>query len=580
MRLKEIQPTIQQIVVAISSVLKIEVEIADEELFRIAGTGIVKSEIWKDMRNEDYIYRRCLETAKPIIVDKPGFHDYCVPCMHYKNCKELGEVCCPIMLEGRALGVIGLIAFDQEQRSRLFNEVEAKIEFLLKMADLIATKIKESELIEEQQIVERKLSAVVSHIDNGIVMINQSGQCEFINPSAAALLGLAAGQLPDRELLEQLTTPFGISESKEEQSQEPEGKLITVKVRERFNHMFATYYPAHDDGYMRDAVIMIADPAHMTDIALKYTEENHKGYETIIGNHPRIQAMKDMLRKVANNRSPILIRGESGTGKELIADNIHRYSERRGSKYFAVNCVVLPEPVLDSQLFGGGGKPGKLAQADGGTLFLDDISEMPMAIQLKLLRVLEEKSIWPQNEDEESSKPIDVRIIAATNKDLEQLMRKGLFRSELYYKLTVIPVDVPPLRERKQDILLLANHFLQIHSQTNRKYISTISEDVKKVIITYHWPGNIRELSNVIEYAVNFSNSTIIGTEHLPDYLRNIETAGFNSDTYNLRDIEKEVIERALSEIGGNGGSREEVAEQLGIGRATLFRKMQQYGLN
>lgn len=587
MYLKEIQSTIQQIVVAISAVLKIEVEIADHELFRIAGTGLVKSGIWQNMSNEDFVYRQCLQTGKPVVIERPGFHEVCGPCIHYKNCKELGEICSPILLDGKVLGVIGLIAFTEEQRDRLFYDVEAKIDFMCEMAELIATKIRESELLEEQLLIERKLSTLIGYIDNGLIMIDHSGQCEFMNPAAGRLLNLPLDQLPDMALIEQFIKPFAKSEwvhnNRTQSTSESEGKLIVVTIKDKFIRLFVTYHPSRSDDSIQDAVIMLTDPEHMTDIAMKYSVETHKGFELIIGNHRSIQSLKDTLRKISNNYSPILIRGESGTGKEFIADCIHRYSERKNLPYISLNCAVLPEAVLDRQLFGSETKRGKLVEACGGTLFLDDIGDMPMSIQLKLLRVLEEKRLWNHGESEPIA--LDVRIITATDKDLEQMISKGLFRQDLFYKLSVIPLEVPPLRERKQDILLLANHFLQTHSQSNHKHIRTLSEDVKKILVSYHWPGNIRELSNIIEYSVNFSNHTYIGKEHLPKAMRNIEVAGgmegYSGDvTYNLRTMEKETIERALRAVSELGEPKDKAAQWLGISRATFFRKLQQYELN
>jgi transcriptional regulator with PAS, ATPase and Fis domain len=580
MFLKEIQPVVQQIVVAISSALKVEVEIADHQLFRIAGTGVFKSAIWKDMRNEDYVYRQCLETRKPVVIERPGFDPICRPCMHYNHCKELGELCCPILLEGKALGVIGLVAFTEEQKQRLFSDVKANLDFLFKMAELIATKIKQSELHEQHMIVERKLYTLIHYIDNGVVVINHEGVCEFLNPAAEKLLHLQPGQLPCKELIVQIVDSFGGDKPKSRPK--PEEKLITVKNGDKYIQLFAAYHPSLLNDSNQDAIIVLMDPERMANAALRFTEHSQKGFESIIGNHPAIRNLKELMRKVANSRSPILIRGESGTGKEFIAQNIHQYSERKDHPFLTLNCAVLPEAVLERQLFGCETKPGKLAAANKGTLFLDEITFLPTSIQFKLLNILEEKMIWSNAEQDPI--PLDVRIIAATDKNLEEMVRKGLFRQDLFYKLNVIPLHVHPLRERKEDILLLAGHFLQQHSQTNRKCITMFSEEVKKIFGSYHWPGNIRELSNVIEYAVNFANGKMIGKEHLPEHIRSMETAdlagGSSPDLqYDLKTIEKHTIQRVLAAVTEQGEPKEKAAEWLGISRATLFRKLQQYNL-
>jgi len=208
---------------------------------------------------------------------------------------------------------------------------------------------------------------------------------------------------------------------------------------------------------------------------------------------------------------------------------------------------------------------------------------MPMRIQVELLRVIENKGIW--RHDGRGLQPIDVRIISATDQDMEEKVRSGLFRQQLYYKLSVIRVDVPPLRERKSDILLLAEHFIRLHSQNNRREVRRMDEEAKRILMAYHWPGNISELSNVIEYAINFTSGRTIGKEHLPDYLRKIEPAQETphddlSALLNLRTLERQAIRRALKEAAESGLPKEKAAEMLGIGRATLFRKMRQYDLH
>jgi len=580
MELRDIQPSIQQIVMAISAVLRIDVEIADHRLFRIAGTGLAKREIWKEMRNEDYVYRKCIETGKPVIIENPGFHELCAPCVHYRNCRELGEICCPILSEGQVLGVIGLIAFSAEQRERLFTDVEAKLDFLNKMADLIATKLKEAEMQREQLIQERKISALIGYIHLGVILINHHGECEFLNPAARSLLRLEGEDKPPRELLGQLIAPFA-AEDRFGRRDEPRSKLIHVRIGDRFIHLFVTYHPARFDGLVQDAVLMLSDPEHMTDVAIQYTEENRRGFDEVIGNHPLMQSLKDLLRKVAGSRSPVMIRGENGTGKELIARSIHRSGGRKDGPFVAVNCSAHSEEALHALLFGGDGRPGKLAEADGGTLFLDDIASMPLRIQLELLRAIEHKGVPVRGGRE--LQPLDVRFISASDQDMEEKVRSGQFRQQLYYKLSVIRVDVPPLRERKSDIPLLADHFIRLHGRHSGRETRRLDEEAGRILMAYHWPGNISELSNVIEYALNFANGRTIGKEHLPDYLRAIKPEQDPLDeigpVLNLRTLERMAIRKALQETAEKGLPKEKAAALLGIGRATLFRKMRQYDL-
>jgi transcriptional regulator with PAS, ATPase and Fis domain len=579
MYLRKIQPSIQQVVMAISSALKIEVEIADRDLLRIAGTGVIKSNIWQEMRNEDFVYRRCLETGKPIVIKNPGYHEVCQPCSRYQNCPEVGEVCCPIKVDGVVVGVIGLLAFNNDQKERLFVDLQANLEFLEKMSELIALKVKEYNHHQEQLLNVKKISTLIHYIDNGTLMINREGTCEYINPAARQLLGLSSDEIPNQELINQLINSLAASGEK------IEGQPIVLFINGKFKNLFAAFHPLSEQNEDRSAVIILTDPAYIANAASKLTEGSYTGFERIVGTHSSIKSLKELARKVAHSQSSIHIRGEKGTGKELFASSIHEYSIRKTHKFISMNCAVLPEEILERELFpvsdplpGTERKKSKLEMAQGGTLFLDEIHDMPLSIQLRLLRVMEEVSL----ECSDGRRiPLNIRFITATDKDLEDLIMKGLFRQDLYYRLNIIPFTMPPLRERKEDILLLANHFLQKHSRITRKFIRAFDEDVKSIFLSYHWPGNIRELSNIVEYAVNIETKKIIVKESLPRYLQNLVVQNNGSllgeQYFNLRLIEKETIRRALNETKKRGESKEKAAELLGISRATLFRKLNEY---
>lgn len=580
MELKDIQFTIQQIVSAISAVLKIEVEIADRRLLRIAGTGAIKPQIWKEMSNEDYVYRRCLETGEPVVIETPGFHDLCRNCVHVRNCRELGEVCCPIKTDDRTLGVIGLIAFTPEQRERLFSDLQANLTFLQKMAELIASKVKEHEFYLQQLMAQKKVSMLIDYMDNGALILNRQGECSYLNPAARRLLRLSAEESPDPDVIGQIAE-IAMGGAESGLSDEP----VALKLGTQVKQMLLSTQTLSINPELKEFVVFLNDPEQITHIASRLTEDAVKGFEQIIGSHPSMNILKDLARKVANSPSCVLIRGENGTGKEFFAQNIHRYSDRSGKPFLALNCAVLPEPLLERELFGraanadgsGEGKPGAIASADGGMLFLDDIGDMPLSIQLKLLTFLEQKTIPG------SGRTFDVKLIAATAKDLDQLVDQGTFRKELYYKLSVFPFYIPPLRERKEDILALANHFLQQHSAFTKKYIRAFDEEVKKILLIYHWKGNIRELSNAVEYAINVESGTVVSKASLPDYLKNVVLDDMNGypqeASCNLRVVEKETIRRALLLVKERGEPKDKAAELLGIGRATLFRKMQEYRL-
>jgi transcriptional regulator with PAS, ATPase and Fis domain len=309
----------------------------------------------------------------------------------------------------------------------------------------------------------------------------------------------------------------------------------------------------------------------------------------------------DMLKNVARSKSSILIQGESGTGKELFARYIYRYSNRRDMPFVAVNCAAIPAQLLESEMFGfekgaftGAAirKMGKFEMANGGTLLLDEISEMDVQLQAKLLRVIQEAEV-----DRLGGKmpiPIDVRIIATTNADLQQHISEKKFRSDLYYRLNVIPVIVPPLRERNGDVILLAEYFIKKYSQVNEKKEFALTDTAKTMLKNYSWPGNVRELENVIERAVLICNKSTIDAEHLfpenaseysiieknsqKEKIKLIQSAGEQSESVStLYEMEKNMIFDTLNKSNGN---KTKASRILGISVRTMRNKLHEYGIS
>jgi transcriptional regulator with GAF, ATPase, and Fis domain len=322
----------------------------------------------------------------------------------------------------------------------------------------------------------------------------------------------------------------------------------------------------------------------------------------VVGDSPAMKAVYRLTRLVAPTRASVLIVGETGTGKELIAHNIHRLSPRGDGPYVRVNCGALSESLLESELFGHvkgaftgaiNNKTGRFELASGGTLFLDEIGDISLEVQTKLLRVLQEKTF----ERVGSSEPVkvDVRIIAATHQDLEELTRRGRFREDLYYRLNVLPLQVPPLRERTEDIPELALHFLQQSAQRCRKDVQQIDDDALSALKAYSWPGNIRELENVIERGVVIAEGPVVTLRELPgELLRAVGNVGLSAvwdeeptaegelvlEVHVARaerdQRERELMVRALAAAGGN---KTEAARSLGLARSTLLSRLKKHGL-
>jgi len=311
------------------------------------------------------------------------------------------------------------------------------------------------------------------------------------------------------------------------------------------------------------------------------------GFSGIIANSPKMQKVLSLLRQVSETSATVLITGESGTGKELIAKTIHNNSPRKNNPLVTLNSAAIPENILESELFGHekGSFTGALYQRKGkfeyahhGSLFLDEIGDMPLATQAKLLRVFEDGVITRIGSNEQIK--VDVRLMAATNQNLENLIKEGKFREDLYFRLHVIHIKLPPLRERLEDITLLIDTFMREFSNTYKKEITHITPEARKSLFKYHWPGNIRELKNCIESMIVMCTKNYLDTDDIPEHILNRSSdvskpqglmAGMT-----IEEAERDLIKCTLATVGGN---REEAAKMLGIGERTLYRKLDLYGL-
>ena len=322
-------------------------------------------------------------------------------------------------------------------------------------------------------------------------------------------------------------------------------------------------------------------------------KKSHK-LDRLVGKSPAIQRVSELVQQVAPTRATVLIEGESGTGKEVVAHTLHHLSGRPAAKMVIVHCAALSPQLLESELFGhekgaftgaSQRRIGRFEQADGGTLFLDEIGEIDPATQVKLLRVLSERTL--ERVGSNSPIKVDVRVIAATNKNLKDLVGKGTFREDLYFRLNVVKVVMPPLRERREDIVLLANSFLQEFAKENDRPVKPLSDAAMQLLLAYSWPGNVRELRTAIEHGVVMCNDFVIEVRHLPQFVQfqadvmadsppSSKMALDATGEFNLHSLETSTIRAALSLAGGN---RTHAADLLGVSRRTLQRKLKDLGL-
>ncbi len=346
-----------------------------------------------------------------------------------------------------------------------------------------------------------------------------------------------------------------------------EGKRIPISI--------STSLLRDNKGRIIGGVESFRDLTHVE--RLRKELQKSYSFEDIVSKSPAMQKIFEILPTISLSDSTVLIEGESGTGKELIARAIHNLSSRKNKRLITVNCGALPDTLLESELFGykAGAftdarkdKPGRFQLADGGTLFLDEIGDVSSALQVRLLRVLQERTFEPLG-DVETVK-VDVRIIAATNQNLAELVEKGSFRRDLFYRINIIHMILPPLRDRKEDIPLLIEHFIGKLNQIHGKDINGVSPDVLKIVMNHDYPGNIRELENVLEHAFVLCSGGIILAQHLPDGLLASKTASA-STAETMEELEAQFLTTALER---NNWNRTAVAKELGIHKTTLYRKI------
>lgn len=552
----------------ISQILNIDVEVMSKNLVRIAGTGVLKEKVGKSMSGESHIYKKVLKTGKTIIVLNPKKDELCQSCSSVNTCNELLEISAPIIFNSETIGVIGLICFDEIQKNNFLAKKDSYIKFLEQTADFISSRIyQESEkiMIENNNKV---LLNVVDRIPNSIIITNDSNKIELINDMGTSLFGESS---PEK----------------------------TIKISNLNDILDKKEFSLEYNGIKHDVVGDIIDfPTNMGRFRTLYVFQeaekfriylqqfNNNFAKDFIFTSPEMQNVYLKIQKVAKTTTTVLISGESGTGKEVAARAIHMNSNRADGPFIPVNCGAIPESLIESEFFGyvkgaftGANPKGKIGffeQADKGTIFLDEIGDMPLSLQVKILRVLQEKTISPIGSDK--TKEIDIRIIAATNKNLEELVRENKFREDLYYRLNVFPIDIPALRNRPKDIEELTKYFVGKYSQLFNTPIKVLSPEVMNTFLSYNWPGNIRELKNVIEYIINVvdEKDNVISVKHLPPkFVKSID----KKEIKTLAQMEKEAIEDLLKIFGKTSKGKLKTAETLDISLATLYRKLKQYNL-
>ncbi|HMM21941.1 MAG TPA: sigma-54-dependent Fis family transcriptional regulator [Selenomonadales bacterium] len=459
--------------------------------------------------------------------------------------------------------------------------------------------------LENVKKLKSTLESAIESIFEGIVVVDRDGTVTMMNQSYGEFIGVDAREMIGKHVVDVIpNTRMHIVA----QTGKPE---IAEVQRINENNVVVTRIPIIKEGEVVGAVgkVLFKDIKDFKVLARKlndlqseleyYKEELSKvrggryRIETIIGTSDKMEWLKTIAAKAAKGTSTVLVLGESGTGKEVFANAVHNAGPRQHAPFIKVNCAAVPENLLESELFGyeegaftgarKGGKPGKFELASGGTIFLDEIGDMSMAMQAKLLRVLQEREI--ERVGGTKTIKIDVRVIAATNRDLETMIEKGQFRQDLFYRLNVMTLSIPPLRERKEDIPLLCAALLR---KINNQYpygAEDVSPEAMQILLEYNWPGNVRELENILERAVNLMDDDVnIQPRHLPPLLKKLNKAGSSESDAAMSDLagvmvsaERQAILRALEAAGGN---RTKAAKLLGIHRSGFYQKLQKYQIS
>ncbi len=580
-----IKRDIQNIAEAISSVLEIDVTIVDSNLVRIAGTGTYFKKIGQQLRAYS-AFKYSLTTKKELIIEDPKSNKICNECYSSGVCKEFAEVCCPIVYDNKSYGVIGLIAFTKEQADVIKFRKKDLMNFLHKMADLISSKLKAEIKTYEVELEKKKLETLLDNMDKAVVSLDVNANIEKYNLKFKEVFDIKSDIIGNfiGDVLKfiKLNNFNSINNDKTY-------NFIYRGDSKEFKGIY-NIKPIILNDELKGYVLDFIDKVDAIKNYNKMSNDHRIFLDNIIGNSYAINKAKEEALMASKTSSTVLITGESGTGKELFARAIHNHSHRSGNPFIAINCAAIPDNLLESELFGyeegaftgakKGGSLGKFELADKGTIFLDEIGDMSLHLQAKLLRVLQEKEV-----DKIGAKhnvTIDVRIIAATNKDLEDMVKKGTFREDLYYRLNVIPVVLPTLRQRKNDIHLLIEYMIREYSNKLSKNVEGIDIQAMEYLCEYSWPGNIRELQNVIEYSVNRCEGSTINLDNIPNRIKHSHSNNeLNINTteqiVTLDELEKNEIIKALEKYKNYKKDKDLAAKALGISRATLYRKIDKY---
>lgn len=588
MGLLQIKESTQEVAEAIAAVLNVDVTIIDNNMQRVAATGVYREQIGERLP-KNCSFEMIAKRKKPEFIDKPNFSPKCLSCDNKGSCNELASLGYPIIEKGELLGVIGVLAFDLEQKQKIHRDYESLLIFLNKLGNLLAGNLNYNKTITKLTIQDKLTNTIINEIDNGIILTDNYGTIKVINSKIENYFSKNKKDLIGKSIYE-IIPNIQLDKNQEYYIEKK------VKINGNKKSFMIRNIPITMKEKKVSNIIQLNETSNVVKNAYMLIEgKNRINFEDIIGESETIIQAKKLAQNVAKSDSAILLRGESGTGKDLFARAIHNSSHRKDAPFIAINCASIPDSLLESELFGyeegaftgakRGGHIGKLELANGGTLFLDEIGDMPLHLQPKLLRVLQEQKFMRVGGKEVIS--VDFRLITATNKNIEEMISKNKFREDLYYRINVIPIHIPPLRQRQGDINILINYLMTRYCNRLGLSRKKVSSSVKNVLNHYNWPGNIRELENTVEYLINTMEGEIIEFKDLPYNIKEENTVLVNklnlgetkSLTNMIEEYEKQILQSYLQRYGETTKDKREIAKALSIDLSTLYRKLGKYNL-
>lgn len=583
----QIKNSVQDIADAIASILKVEVTIVNKDLRRIAATGNYKDLIGEQLP-KGCSYEHILNSKSFESIIEKNLSDRCKNCTYLDKCEEMASIGYPIFSDtGEVLGVIGLIAFTQKQRDSIYKNYESITKFLSKLSLLMSRNLQYEQTINDISLKNQEISNIVNSLDSAILFADKNMRIQNYNHKVYDFLRIEPKNLLNKNICD-IFDNF---------NQSFQSQKLSLKHARNSNEYLVKTIENFVNGNVESYIFQISKYVNIVKNAYNIIESNSTlTFDDILGDSIAINNTITLAKQISKGSSSVMIRGESGTGKELFARAIHNHSERKNNPFIVINCASIPDNLLESELFGyekgaftganSSGKVGRFELANGGTLFLDEIGDLPIHLQPKLLRVLQDGRFVRLG----GKKTIEVnfRLITATNRNLEKMVKNNEFREDLYFRLSVIPINIPPLRDRKSDIPLIANCKLEEYCSKLNKPPKTFSDSILNIFQNMNWEGNIRQLENIIEFLVNISENNIIDESLLPNHLspttvqaevnvpKNLSQTSLQEQ---LDSYEKIILKNMVEQYGSSTKSKQQIADILKINLSTLYRKLYRYNL-